>query len=142
MKTLLEFFGLKPRVVTLERIVELTVPARLPADLQFIIDQLSKPQCWKPHAPITQAEQAELAQLFMSPLMRKFDVVMYNAAQQVMRDAAFAPTDDVVAQAKFAAGFVAAWQRFKSFSVIPLTEMREPEKPSDTGVGNLDQHIP
>jgi hypothetical protein len=142
MKTLLEFFGFKPRIVTNTEYVYQPVPAKLPRDLQFIVDELSKPQCWKPHAPITQAEQAELVQLFASPLMQKFDVVMYNAAQQAMRDAAFAPTDAVVAQAKFAAGFVAAWQRFKSFSVIPLTEMREPEKPTDTGVGHLEQLIP
>jgi hypothetical protein len=142
MKTFLEFFGFKPRIVTLERVVEKIVIQKLPRDLQFIVDELSKPQSWKPHAPITQAEQAELVQLFASPLMQKFDVVMYNAAQQAMRDAAFAPTDSVVAQAKFAAGFVAAWQRFKSFSVIPLTEMREPEKPTDTGVDRLEQLIP
>jgi hypothetical protein len=138
VKTLLEFFGIKKRVV----VRTVLAPAALSPDMQFVVDQLSKPQVWQPAAPFTKSEQAELRALLASPLMRKLDVIMYNAAQQQMRDAVFAPPAEMVAQGKFAAGFVAAWQRFKSFSVIALTETGEAETTAETGAAGLEQHIP
>jgi hypothetical protein len=129
VKWLRKFFGREER-------------AQIPADMVPIIAALRMPARWQPPEPLTKSDQAELRAMLASPLMRKLDVIMYNAGQQQMRDAAFAPPADMVAQGKFAAGFVAGWQRFKSFSVITLTETGEAETSADTGARGLEQHIP
>jgi hypothetical protein len=136
--TLLEFFGIKKRVVVRTKLV----PAQLPPDIQFVVDALARPEKWQPMEPLTEADIAELKALLRSPLMQKLDVCMYNMAQQQMRTAAFAPTAEVLTEAKFAAGFKASWERFKSLSVLTLTKTGESETTEDTGAEGLEQYIP
>lgn len=132
--TLKRFFRRKERIVRAEK--------PLPAEVAFMHAELSKPESWRPMAELTREDIEQLKQLLATPLIKKIDVILYNYAQQHLRDAASAPVADVAALSKFALGYRAGWERFKSFSVIDLTKTVESEQAADTGADGLEQHTP
>jgi hypothetical protein len=131
-------FAIKWGIPTRVRYVE----KKLAPDIEFVVRALQLPEKWQPMEALTAQDIAELKALLKSPLMQKLDVCMYNMAQQQMRTAVFAPTAEVLTEAKFAAGFKASWERFKSISVLTLTQTGESETNEETGAEGLEQHIP
>jgi hypothetical protein len=67
---------------------------------------------------------------------------MYNQSLQQMTQAAYSQNSDTLAFIKFAAGYKAGWEAFKTLSVIPLTETRESERDGDTGADDLEHLNP
>jgi hypothetical protein len=107
---------------------------------RMVLASIEAPARWLPEQEITDADKAQLRQLFTSPLMLKVDVAMINLAHQAAQQAIMAPSTETVRQAGYALGMRAGWQIAKSISTLTSAEAGATEGETDTA-GSALAHL-
>ncbi len=107
-----------------------------------IVSALDRPAPFKNVAPLNEDEAKNWGGMLASPLGLRVDEAMYSWINTLAQGAIMAPSEEVLAQAKFAAGCRAGWEMAKTISRMHGAEAEQTDERSDTAVEPIEQHQP